>query len=96
MPIGAGEGRDGIYYFWPLLVKTSIACAAQISDSSALWHIHLGHPSEFVIKKFLRHSFKSNSLDDCFVYFHAKQTHNSFPISLNNYVGLFDLVHCYL
>lgn len=50
MPLGAGEDRDGIYYFLLLTTTPSFACSSQIHDSRTLWHICLGHPSEFVIK----------------------------------------------
>nr|GMD68582.1 retrovirus-related Pol polyprotein from transposon TNT 1-94 [Ipomoea batatas] len=43
MPIGAGERRDGLYYFRK--VSRAKAFKTEVVDSLDLWHKRLGHPS---------------------------------------------------
>ncbi|GAA0184747.1 transmembrane signal receptor [Lithospermum erythrorhizon] len=46
--IGAGECKEGLYYFWEI----SMVCVVTIPRSSSfeLWHRRLGHPSDRVLK----------------------------------------------
>lgn len=50
--------------------------------------------SKSVLKKFLGHLFKYDSLDKCSICLRAKQIRDPFPVSLNNATTLFDLIHC--
>lgn len=62
--------------------------------SKDLIYKRLRHPSISVLKQF--HGFSSSlnsSLHHCFVYFQAKQSRNSFPISDKISSHLFDLIH---
>lgn len=94
MPIGAGEERDGIYYFRHLPKPSNFACSVQHSDLGALWHKRLGHPSKYVINKSLGQTINLDFLDNCTICLRAKQTRELFPVSLNNATALFDFVHC--
>jgi len=42
--IGAGEQREGVYYY-----KKSLSEQANAVNTRCLWHNHLGHPSNEVL-----------------------------------------------
>lgn len=93
--IGAGERRGGLYFFR----KVAVAHVVGDSDLSLfdLWHQRLGHPSEKVVK--MLPAVRSSSLRKklskvCDICPMAKQTRDSFPVSLNKASRVFELVHC--
>lgn len=72
MPIGAGEKRDGIYYFRPISVISSFAHTVFRSDAGDLWHKRIGHPSKSLTNKFLGQYLKSDSLKKCSICLRTK------------------------
>ena len=94
--IGAGEEREGVYYFTGVKVAR-VHGASTKPSSSTLWHRRLGHPSYKALSTLL--IFKSSKLDfttssQCDICFKAKQTRKVFPDSLNKVVSPFSLIHC--
>lgn len=60
------------------------------------WHIHLGHPSDMVVNKFLGQSsldVKDSDKSLWIVYLRAKQTRESFPISNSCASGIFEIIY---
>lgn len=96
MLIGAGEQRDGLYYLTRVREEHATVCHVNHSDSTELWHRRLGHPSYQVFRylPFIKDYHKHLSHKSCDVCFRAKQTRESFSLSLNNAIFAFDLVHC--
>ena len=95
--IGAGEEREGVYYFTGVKVARVHGATKSTTNSSALWHRRLGHPSYKVLSALP--AFKSLSIDfsdssQCDICFQAKQTRKVFPDSLNKASYPFDLIHC--
>lgn len=69
--IGAGEQRDGLYYFKevrPIQINFVIR-----SENKDPWHQRLGHPSDSAFKFFLNVAQTKSSLT-CDICFRAKQT----------------------
>ncbi|XP_010274487.1 PREDICTED: uncharacterized protein LOC104609798 [Nelumbo nucifera] len=93
MAIGAGELREGLYYF-------KDACSskfhkAKVKASYELWHKRIGHPSEKVIKFLPDLNIRGGSGNRiCGVCLKAKQTRGTFDSSENNAKKIFDLIHC--
>ncbi|XP_074306293.1 uncharacterized protein LOC141641533 [Silene latifolia] len=91
--IGRGDRLDGLYY-----LRTSMAAAHAVDAHPSLlnlWHNRLGHPSEQIIKllPFLRN--KEHSLSKpCEVCHRAKHIRSSFPLSINNSMQAFEIIHC--
>ncbi|CAL9006827.1 unnamed protein product [Prunus brigantina] len=86
--IGSGKQRGGLYYM-SLLQKTLVSY--QVSLSSDLWHMRLGHQSPAR----LRLASSSLSFDNnCSVCPMAKQTRLPFPLSSISTKAPFDLLHC--
>ena len=84
--IGAGEKRDGVYYF-----KDVMAARVHVAEKTAKafdqyrWHQRLGHPA-FSVLSFLPLSFSSNKSVAPSSYdtlFRAKQTREVFYQSMN-------------
>lgn len=95
MLIGAGERRDGLYYFKGTL--HIIALKIDKVASLDLWHQCLGHPSMQVIKLIPILGFKKNNENlnkCCDVCQRAKHTREKFPISDFRASDIFELIHC--
>lgn len=94
MLIGVGERKNHIFLYWPLELYLFVG-SVQVSGSSDFWHKHLGHLSNLVVRKLLRQfSFKNKWDELCAIGLRAKQTRDVFPLSSNNVVEIFDLIHC--
>ncbi|KAH0679333.1 hypothetical protein KY284_020418 [Solanum tuberosum] len=80
MPIGAGERKDGLYYF---RVVPQAMAIKNGSDSLDLWHKRLGHPS-LRVTKLVSNVIPTNDSEmmnkDCDVCQRAKQTRDRFPL----------------
>ncbi|KAL1192817.1 Retrovirus-related Pol polyprotein from transposon TNT 1-94 [Cardamine amara subsp. amara] len=91
--IGAGKQCNGLYFFRGV----AVAAAMQGSnlESMEVWHCRLGHPSSKALK-LLQFSDFSSSFDSkkCDVCIRAKQTKESFPLSMNKSSSIFEMVHC--
>ena len=95
MLIGAGERRDGLYYFKGI----PRIHAMKINDTASLdlWHQRLGHPSLRITKLVpeVNSSNCGSSLNNiCDVCQRAKQRRDKFSVSDNKTSGIFELVHC--
>ena len=95
MLIGAGERRDGLYYFWGVMnVKAmKIDCMGSLD----LWHKRLGHPSLQVTKLIPGLCLKENNSrmnKICDVCQRAKQSRDKFPISEHKASAIFEMIHC--
>ncbi|CAA7043921.1 unnamed protein product [Microthlaspi erraticum] len=91
--IGAGEERDGVYYFKDVMAAR---IHRAVADSElALWHQRLGHPSFSVLSSLPLFSGVSKSVcsGQCDVCFRAKQTREVFSESLNKTKECFSLIH---
>ena len=91
--IGAGEERDGVYYFTD--VKAARVNKAAKVEDKVLWHQRLGHPGFSVLSSLSVFSGvkDSASLDSCEVCFKAKQARDLFPESSNKTKACFELIH---
>ena len=94
--IGAGEEREGVYYFTGVKVAR-VHGAEKSTSSSVLRHRRLGHPSYKVLATLpvfdtLKIDFSASS--HCDICFKAKQTRSAFPDSLNKAEVPFGLIHC--
>ena len=97
MLIGAGEERDGVYFF-----KDVMAARVSVSDKFVRsvdhdrWHQRLGHPSFSVLSslKLCSLSNKYVSPLPCDTCFRAKQTREVFCDSSNKTRDFFELIHC--
>ncbi|CAA7027675.1 unnamed protein product [Microthlaspi erraticum] len=91
--IGAGEERDGVYYFTDIVSAKSNK--AVFGSDQALWHRRLGHPSFSVLSSLDLFSKLSSSASSspCDVCFRAKQTREVFFDSLNKTTECFSLIH---
>ena len=95
--IGAGEEREGVYYFTGVKVARVNAASTSKSSSTVLWHRRLGYPSYKVLSSLpVLDNFKIDSADfsQCDICFRAKQTRNVFPDSFNKAEAPFSLIHC--
>ncbi|XP_019173414.1 PREDICTED: uncharacterized protein LOC109168989 [Ipomoea nil] len=93
--IGVGEHREGLYYFKQDGKQKAFNAVKE--HSFDLWHKRFGHPSSRVLSfVHLAGSVKNNCLDNkcCEICVRAKQSRASFPISIHNSSGIFDMVHC--
>lgn len=94
--IGMGVRWDGLYYFkkGDSILHVSVNGAVSTME---LWHKRMGHPSEKVIKMLspVSSSNSKGSLNNaCEVCFQAKQTRDSFQLSENKTIRIFEKVHC--
>lgn len=92
--IGAGEQRDGVYFF--RAVPRARASKVTGVDEQELWHRRLGHPSRKLLS-FLpvvksRVGYRDSG-DFCDICLRAKQTRESFPLSINKTDDCFSLIH---
>ena len=95
--IGAGEEREGVYYFTGVLAARSYKASADIASSGELWHRRLGHPSHGVLLNLSECVSSSSGFEDiknCDTCFRAKQTREVFHDSNNKASDCFSLVHC--
>ena len=95
--IGAGEEREGVYYFTGVKVARVHGVSQSQNSTSTLWHRRLGHPSYKALSTLP--AFKDFKIDfsdssQCDICFKAKQTHKVFPDSLNKAIIPFALIHC--
>ena len=93
--IGAGERRDGLFYFRDL--PTVQAVSVPGLSKFKLWHLRLGHPSDRVVKLVpaVRSSTSRKKLNKaCVVCPQAKQTRSCFPLSDNKASRILELIHC--
>ncbi|XP_019154597.1 PREDICTED: uncharacterized protein LOC109151135 [Ipomoea nil] len=93
--IGVGEYREGFYYFKQDGKEKAFNAVKE--HSFDLWHKCLGHPSSRVLSFVpLAGSIKNSCLANnfCEICVRAKQSRASFPISIHNSSGIFDMVHC--
>ena len=93
--IGAGEEREGVYYFTE--VKVARAHGAKMIQSSVLWHRRLDHPASKVLSTlpvFTNIKLDSSVFNHCDICFRAKQMRKVFPESINKAEAPFSLLHC--
>jgi hypothetical protein len=96
MVIGAGEQREGLYYFKHAVVAATTT-TINTPKSLTLWHQRLGHASFQVVEKIpnLCYDKQNNSCTQTRdVCLRAKQTRDVFPISNNKAMQNFQLIHC--
>ena len=92
--IGAGEERDGVYYFKDVKAALVNRTDGKVVDH-LLWHRRLGHPAFSVLSVLPMCSgvLNKDSPGHCDVCFRAKQTRDPFPDSLNKAEVCFGLIH---
>ncbi|GJT43032.1 retrovirus-related pol polyprotein from transposon TNT 1-94 [Tanacetum coccineum] len=93
--IGAGELREGLYYFCSAAFTSALKKLKDVSFD--LWHKRLGHPSAKIAE--LLPDVGSRSTSNlvnkvCDVCLRAKQSRDHFPISENKATDIFELIHC--
>jgi hypothetical protein len=96
MVIGAGEQREGLYYFKHAAVAATTT-TINTPKALTLWHQRLGHASFQVVEKIpnLCYVKQNNSCTQTRdVCLRAKQTRDAFPISNNKAMQNFQLIHC--
>ncbi|KAK9751103.1 hypothetical protein RND81_02G242200 [Saponaria officinalis] len=91
--IGMGDRLDELYY---IRCESRVSLGVvEIDSSLALWHLHLGHFSEKVVKLLPFVSPSNNVLTKpCEVCHRAKHVRDSLPSSSNHSTQSFALVHC--
>ena len=95
--IGAGEEREGVYYFTGVTVARSNRAGKENASSSELWHRRLGHPAHNVLSTLPiidNVALEFDHTKSCDVCFLSKQTHEVFHESINKAIEPFALVHC--
>ena len=95
MLIGAGERRDGLYYFRGM----SRVHAMKVNGVASLdlWHKRLGHPSLQVTKLVPEVDLRDKNKrlnKNCDVCQRAKQSRDKFPVSKHKASAIFELIHC--
>ncbi|KAK9748217.1 hypothetical protein RND81_02G043900 [Saponaria officinalis] len=91
--IGTGKRLDGLYYLQANM--DTVLTVPSVSTSFQMWHHRLGHPSEEIIKLLPFLNNKAQSLSQpCEVCHRAKQIRSTFPLSSNNRLNAFELIHC--
>ncbi|GAA0151417.1 transmembrane signal receptor [Lithospermum erythrorhizon] len=91
--IGAGECRDGLYYFQRIIGMRALHVTQTVSPE--MWHQRLGHPSDKIVRSLPFISRSSDVLNKaCTTYHRAKHTRESFPISTHKSSRCFELIHC--
>ena len=94
--IGAGEEREGVYYFTGISAARAHKVSKGDNSSGALWHRRLGHPSAGVLLSLSECDQSSSTLGEiksCDIFFRAKQTREVFNDSINKASDCFSLVH---
>ncbi|CAA7059555.1 unnamed protein product [Microthlaspi erraticum] len=95
--IGAGEEREGVYYFTGVLACHVNKVSKDVGSSGALWHRRLGHPSASVLISLPNCDRSLSVLEEiksCDICFRATQTREIFNDSINKASDCFSLVHC--
>jgi len=95
--IGAGERKDGLYFFRG--ARNVRAYKTDGLHSMDLWHKRLGHPSLKItqlIPEVRKHKDNNVVNKTCEVCFRAKHTREKFPLSEHKASSAFELVHCNL
>jgi hypothetical protein len=95
MLIGAGERRDGLYFFRE--VPKVKACRVEGMNQLEVWHKRLGHPSWKTTR--LVSSCDGSRVSElqnkvCDTCQRAKQTREKFPLNNHKASNTFDLIHC--
>jgi hypothetical protein len=95
MMIGAGERRDGLYFFR----RIPSVKAFKISEVNQLelWHKRMGHPSLKTVKLLTSVScgkFCESMNKACEVCQRAKQNREKFTLSNSKASDVFELIHC--
>lgn len=94
--IGAGEEREGVYYFTGVSAARVHKASKDVGSSEVLWHRRLGHPSDSVLLYLPECDRTSSSFEEiksCDICFRAKQTRETFNDSINKASDCFSLVH---
>ena len=94
--IGAGEEREGVYYFTGVFAARAHKISKVVKSSGVLWHRRLGHPSASVLLSLPECDQSSSALGEiksCDICFRAKQTREIFNDSNNKALDCFSLVH---
>lgn len=91
-----GERENIVFVYGPLHLPSLFVGSTQSSNSSNLWHLHLGRSSSFVVENLLRKSssVKHDLESPCSICLRAKQTRDIFHLSQSNSAKIFDLMHC--
>jgi len=87
--IGAGEEREGVYYFTGVVSPRVNKASLDLAISGDLLHRRLGHPSASVLLSLPechRSSQGFEKIDSCDTCFRSKQTRAVFPISNNKII----------
>ena len=95
MLIGAGERRNGLYFFREF--QGAKAFRVDGENHMDLWHKRLGHPSWKItqlVSSVGRNKNCDTSNKACDVCLRAKQTREKFPLSDHKASSAFELVHC--
>ncbi|XP_010412990.1 PREDICTED: uncharacterized protein LOC104699374 [Camelina sativa] len=93
MVIGMGTRAGGTFHFRSMELAASVTTKEE--KEYELWHSRMGHPSAKVVCQLPAISVSSMHLNKaCDVCLRAKQTRQSFPLSLNKTVRIFELIHC--
>ncbi|XP_074299664.1 uncharacterized protein LOC141630814 [Silene latifolia] len=92
--IGSGELRDGLCWIRACAPSTGIHQVSALGPRD-LWHRHLGHPSDQVVKTIsFASKFNFNKDWFCDVCHLSKQHRHSFRNNEQRALNIFDLVHC--
>ena len=88
--IGAGEERDGVYYFKD--VSMARVSKAEGKSDQLLWHQRMGHPA-FTVFPMVFGVMNNVCSSLCDICFRAKQTRDVFFESSNKTTKCFELIH---
>ena len=94
--IGAGEEREGVYYFTGVFAARAHKVSKVVNSSGVLWHCRLGHTSASVLLSLPECDQFSSALGEiksCYICFCAKQTREIFNDSNNKILDCFSIVH---
>lgn len=95
MLIGAGEHKDGLYYFRGIRVVK--AYKTDGVNQIELWHRCLGHLSFKITQSILdisKNKCEELSNKNCDICLRAKKPREQFSVSEHKANGIFELIHC--